>query len=67
MQKESLEIASEIIFKAIDESNINIVDKVELLRNLRNLLDSENYDRDIKILELNQKRRWLNWVVETQD
>ena len=57
MQKESLEIASEIIFKAIDESNINIVDKVELLRNLRNLLDSENYDRDIKILELNQKRR----------
>ena len=41
MQKESLEIAVDIIIDALDKSDINIMDKVELMRNLKTLL--ENY------------------------
>lgn len=59
MQKESLEIASELIFKVIDESDINLFDKVELLRNLRTLLSVENYEKDIQILESYQKKHIL--------
>lgn len=53
MQKESLEIAVDIIIDALDKSDINIMDKVELMRNLKTLL--ENYEEDIQVLQEHQK------------
>lgn len=53
MQKESLEIAVDIIIDALDKSDINIMDKVELMRNLKTLL--ENYEEDIHVLQEHQK------------
>ena len=57
MEKESLEIASDLIIEVIDRSNINIVDKVELMRNLKELLLEQNYERDIALLQQEQKKR----------
>lgn len=46
MQKESLNEATRLVVEAIQNSNINMVDKVELLINLSNFLD--NYHEAIK-------------------
>ena len=46
MQKESLNEATRLVVEAIKNSNINMVDKVELLINLSNFLD--NYHEAIK-------------------
>ena len=46
MQQESLNEATKLIINAIQNSNINMVDKVELLINLSNFLD--NYHEAIK-------------------
>ena len=51
MKKESLELALDLIIDALDKSTINIVDKVEIMRNLSCLLSYENYEKDIKILQ----------------
>lgn len=47
MQKESIEEAIEICINNIHNSNINIVDKMELLINIKTFL--ENYDEMIKV------------------
>lgn len=47
MQKESIEEAIDICLTNIQNSNINIVDKLELLINVKNFL--ENYDEMIKV------------------
>ena len=47
MQKESIEEAINICLTNIQNSNINIVDKLELLINVKNFL--ENYDEMIKV------------------
>lgn len=47
MQKESIEEAIEICLTNIQNSNINVVDKLELLINIRNFL--ENYNEMIKV------------------
>lgn len=57
MKKESLEVAVDSIIDAIDKADINITDKVELMRNLSELLKPENYEHDIRILTLNQNKR----------
>lgn len=57
MDKESLKIAREIVLIAIDEAKINKIDKCELMRNLYTLLDEENYEKDIKVLKLEEKNR----------
>lgn len=58
MNKESLEIAREIILSALDkEKQINSIDKYELMRNLNTLLNEENYEHDIKVLTLEGKGR----------
>lgn len=57
MKKESLEIAIDLIIDAIDKSDIDITDKVELMRNLSELLKPENYEHDLKILTLQNKNR----------
>lgn len=51
MKKESLELALDLIIDALDKSSINIVDKVEIMRNLSCLLSYENYEKDIKVLQ----------------
>lgn len=57
MNKESLKIAREVVLAALDnEKQINIIDKCELMRNLYTLLDEENYEHDIKILKLENKK-----------
>ena len=54
MQKESLNEATRLIVEAIQNSDINLVDKVELLLNLSNFLD--NYHEAIKS-DLGRKRQ----------
>ena len=56
MQKESLNEATKLIINAIQNSNINMVDKVELLINLSNFLD--NYHEAIKS-DLGRKKQLL--------
>lgn len=58
MQKESLEEALKQCINAIESSNIPIIDKVELLINIKHFLESEKYESNIKVLQLNDKRRF---------
>ena len=46
MQQESLNEATKLVINAIQNSDINIVDKVELLMNISNFLD--HYEEAIK-------------------
>ena len=46
MEQESLNKATELVINAIQNSNINVVDKLELLINISNFLD--NYHEAIK-------------------
>lgn len=58
MNKESLQKVRDFIMN-IGELDIPIEDKVELLINLNNLLDPENYYKDIKILQrYDKKEKW---------
>lgn len=50
MKNTSLEKATELIFEAIDKSDINIIDKTEILLNIRQFLDKENYRNNVKVL-----------------
>ena len=50
MEKESIEIVLEEIVNVLNELDIPIYDKVELLINLINFLDTEQYEENIKIL-----------------
>jgi len=59
MNKESLIKAREIIIKVLIESDINIIDKLELAINLNVLLNEENYEHDIKVL---RKERGIKYV-----
>ena len=52
MNKESLEKAEEAILTALQWINIDSVDKVELMLNLRLLL--ENYDESLGVLQEHQ-------------
>lgn len=54
MNKESLKKALEIVTKGIYESDIDPVDKVELLMNLKQFLDPETYESTVTILKENQ-------------
>ena len=56
MQKESLNEATRLVVEAIQNSNINVVDKLELLINLSNFLD--NYHEAIKS-DLGRKKQVL--------
>ena len=51
MDKESLKKAREIIIRGLDQSKINQQDRAELLINLWNLLEDENYEHDIDVLK----------------
>ena len=47
MKKESLEEALDLIIDSIDKSNIDIVDKVELMINLKEFLNILSYEENI--------------------
>ena len=51
MDKESLKKAREIIIRGLDQSKINQQDRAELMINLWNLLEDENYEHDIDVLK----------------
>jgi len=50
MQKESLEIVINEMYKIIDNPKIDIYDKIELIVNLTHILDPEKYEENIKVL-----------------
>lgn len=57
MKKDSLIKAILIIFDAIDKSDINAQDKLELLINLRCFLNVDKYENNIKILSKGSDKR----------
>ena len=50
MNKESLIKVREIIIQSLSESNINNLDKLELMLNLNNFLQENEYEENIKVL-----------------
>ena len=48
MKKESIKQAINVIIEGLNNSNIEQIDRIELMTNLYNFL--EHYDEDIKIL-----------------
>lgn len=62
MDKESLRIARNIITDAISKSDIELIDKIELMLNIYAFLDNEDYNDNIKTLakRKNMKRKWEN-------
>jgi hypothetical protein len=57
MKKESLVKARELVFRIINDSSIDTLDKYELLLNLYNLLDPFTYEDSIKVLEKYRRNR----------
>lgn len=57
MKKESLIKAREIIMQSLSESNINNLDKLELMLNVNHFLQENEYENNIKVLVKNNKRR----------
>lgn len=55
MKKESLEKASNIIIKALEKSDIEELDKLEIMLNVFQFL--ENYHRDLDILRKVKRNR----------
>lgn len=50
MEKESLEKVQEKIVDILNNVDIPVIDKIELLINLIHFLDSEKYEENIKVL-----------------
>ena len=58
MQKESLEELKDIIINGLDKSNMNQLDKTELMLNMTKILENkETYQKNIKVLKLYEKRK----------
>ena len=57
MQKESLEITINAIIEKLEQLDLDIYDKMELMINLRNFLDFRMYEENIKTLNQNIKRK----------
>lgn len=54
MERESLEKVQDKVFELVDDTSIPILDRAELLINLINFLNPEEYEENIKVL---QKKR----------
>ena len=54
MERESLEKVQDKVFELVDDTSIPILDRAELLINLINFLNPEEYEDNIKVL---QKKR----------
>ena len=55
MNKENLEKAILIILNSLDKSDIALQDKLELMINIRQFLNVDKYDNNIKILSKENK------------
>jgi hypothetical protein len=55
MTKESLEKAREIVVFSLMDSNLDIVDRTELIMNLDKFLNPVEYEDNIKVLTLKNK------------
>lgn len=51
MKQSSLEKAVDIIIEALDKSNIDRIDKTELMINIPHFLDTKQYRENVKILQ----------------
>lgn len=51
MKQSSLEKAVNLIIQALDESNIDKIDKAELMINIPHFLDTKQYRENVKILQ----------------
>lgn len=54
MEKKSLIEARNLIIDTLSKSNIDDLDKLELMLNLSLLLNEEKYDKSIKVLQKNK-------------
>lgn len=61
MDKESLLKARKIILEAFSKSDIELLDKLELMTNINILLKEENYEEHIKVLKLHNKNKQRGW------
>lgn len=61
MNKESLIKARKIILKAFSESDIPLLDKLELMNNVNILLREDHYQEDMKVLKLHHKNKERGW------
>lgn len=58
MKQESLDKLSDKIFNVIDKLDIDTVDKIDFLINLKTLLeDKETYEKSIKVLQREMPRK----------
>jgi hypothetical protein len=57
MKKESLEKAIELIIKALEEGDIEIVDKTELMLNEYQFLHKDKYEKNVKVLQKHIDKR----------
>lgn len=60
MSKESIIKALEMIIKVLDESDIDIFDRTELMINISHFLDEKQYEENIKKLNYEKKRSRYN-------
>ena len=60
MKKQNLEEASRIIIHSLNVSKIEQLDKVELMKNINNFLDPNEYDDNIKVLQIEKNRKFDN-------
>lgn len=51
MERESLEKVQDKVFELVDDTSIPILDRAELLINLINFLNPEEYEENIKVLQ----------------
>lgn len=58
MKQESLEKAIELIIEALEKSDIEIVDKTELMLNESKFLDKDKYEKNIKVLQKHIDKRY---------
>lgn len=63
MKDESLINSLDHIMLSLDEAeDINSLDKIEILLNIRNFLDPEHYKDNIEVLEKERiKRKYIKW------
>ena len=64
MNIESLKIVRNAILETISELEIDITDRVELMKNIYNFLDNKDYDDNIKTLAKRKYRRQQNERLE---
>ena len=63
MNKESLIKAKEKILFYLTDINIDVVDKAELIINLYQFLDENQYENNIKVLKKEQKNEKWNRTI----